>query len=120
MLQRPPRSTRTDTLFPYSTLFRSNKAAQVIPIDELYAFAISQMEEAAKGAMTERNAIRFRDGYFLALAALRPKRVSNLISIVLGESLTLDLQGRPLQLIFRKTKNGDRSSWPFPLVRLGT
>src|SRR3546814_16646692 len=23
MLQRPPRSTRTDTLFPYTTLFRS-------------------------------------------------------------------------------------------------
>src|SRR3546814_2719739 len=24
MLRRPPRSTRTDTLFPYTTLFRSN------------------------------------------------------------------------------------------------
>src|SRR3546814_12423592 len=27
MIRRPPRSTRTDTLFPYTTLFRSNKAA---------------------------------------------------------------------------------------------
>src|SRR3546814_7418538 len=26
MIRRPPRSTRTDTLFPYSTLFRSTKA----------------------------------------------------------------------------------------------
>src|SRR3546814_17955818 len=26
MLRRPPRSTRTDTLFPYPTLFRSNVA----------------------------------------------------------------------------------------------
>src|SRR3546814_21150577 len=26
MLRRPPRSTRTDTLFPYTTLFRSNLA----------------------------------------------------------------------------------------------
>src|SRR3546814_10388696 len=25
MLRRPPRSTRTDTLFPYTTLFRSNR-----------------------------------------------------------------------------------------------
>src|SRR3546814_7971998 len=25
MLRRPPRSTRTDTLFPYTTLFRSGK-----------------------------------------------------------------------------------------------
>src|SRR3546814_3966760 len=26
MLRRPPRSTRTDTLFPYTTLFRSKRA----------------------------------------------------------------------------------------------
>src|SRR3546814_6410122 len=25
MIQRPPRSTRTDTLFPYTTLFRSSR-----------------------------------------------------------------------------------------------
>src|SRR3546814_985337 len=27
MIRRPPRSTRTDTLFPYTTLFRSSRAA---------------------------------------------------------------------------------------------
>src|SRR3546814_4448616 len=27
MIRRPPRSTRTDTLFPYTTLFRSHGAA---------------------------------------------------------------------------------------------
>src|SRR3546814_7589298 len=27
MIRRPPRSTRTDTLFPYTTLFRSHDAA---------------------------------------------------------------------------------------------
>src|SRR3546814_12634958 len=27
MIRRPPRSTRTDTLFPYTTLFRSMKRA---------------------------------------------------------------------------------------------
>src|SRR3546814_2282358 len=35
MIQRPPRSTRTDTLFPYTTLFRSVQAAhpgQSIPV----------------------------------------------------------------------------------------
>src|SRR3546814_11059184 len=26
MIRRPPRSTRTDTLFPYTTLFRSERA----------------------------------------------------------------------------------------------
>src|SRR3546814_2452344 len=29
MIRRPPRSTRTDTLFPYTTLFRSSRKGQL-------------------------------------------------------------------------------------------
>src|SRR3546814_3539392 len=29
MIRRPPRSTRTDTLFPYTTLFRSDRGVRV-------------------------------------------------------------------------------------------
>src|SRR3546814_20564037 len=31
MIRRPPRSTRTDTLFPYTTLFRSHRRVESIP-----------------------------------------------------------------------------------------
>src|SRR3546814_20584059 len=31
MLPLPPRSTRTDTLFPYTSLFRSNQMTQTFP-----------------------------------------------------------------------------------------
>src|SRR3546814_14036200 len=31
MIRRPPRSTRTDTLFPYTTLFRSKGSGRVYP-----------------------------------------------------------------------------------------
>src|SRR3546814_7305154 len=31
MIRRPPRSTRTDTLFPYTTLFRSGRAPRGFP-----------------------------------------------------------------------------------------
>src|SRR3546814_5532712 len=31
MIRRPPRSTRTDTLFPYTTLFRSQTATGTLP-----------------------------------------------------------------------------------------
>src|SRR3546814_13690319 len=31
MLRRPPRSTRTDTLFPYTTLFRSHRLHDIGP-----------------------------------------------------------------------------------------
>src|SRR3546814_15349114 len=44
MIRRPPRSTRTDTLFPYTTLFRSNSlrfeedfpGARVIRLEQNY------------------------------------------------------------------------------------
>src|SRR3546814_9012293 len=32
MIRRPPRSTRTDTLFPYTTLFRSHVAACLLDL----------------------------------------------------------------------------------------
>src|SRR3546814_9523866 len=35
MIRRPPRSTRTDTLFPYTTLFRSVERAQDALVDRL-------------------------------------------------------------------------------------
>src|SRR3546814_13041187 len=33
MIRRPPRATRTDTLFPYTTLFRSHDAAERLGAD---------------------------------------------------------------------------------------
>src|SRR3546814_3459231 len=32
MIRRPPRSTRTDTLFPYTTLFRSRRSCRAIRV----------------------------------------------------------------------------------------
>src|SRR3546814_19516653 len=40
MIRRPPRSTRTDTLFPYTTLFRS--LAQFLPRAEVYVVTTPQ------------------------------------------------------------------------------
>src|SRR3546814_7001633 len=43
MRRRPPRSTRTDTLFPYTTLFRSALAGTVRPGHEDHALGWSQV-----------------------------------------------------------------------------
>src|SRR3546814_14146865 len=48
MIQRPPRSTRTDTLFPYPTLFRSDFPAPVLRL----ANAIGGLDQRA--ALAER------------------------------------------------------------------
>src|SRR3546814_12425977 len=46
MIRRPPRSTRTDTLFPYTTLFRSTAAAQM---REMLTLAAAQKWEVDPG-----------------------------------------------------------------------
>src|SRR3546814_7626007 len=40
MIRRPPRSTRTDTLFPYTTLFRSDGIGEVEIVDRIADFAL--------------------------------------------------------------------------------
>src|SRR3546814_2449348 len=42
MMRRPPRSTRTDTLFPYTTLFRSGR---VVEVDGLAPIAVALVLE---------------------------------------------------------------------------
>src|SRR3546814_7589262 len=48
MLLRPPRSTRTDTLFPYTTLFRS-LARLRLPTDGLGEVGAPQLMGSARG-----------------------------------------------------------------------
>src|SRR3546814_10317747 len=43
MIRRPPRSTRTDTLFPYTTLFRSVLQRE---LDQLRALGVALLAEA--------------------------------------------------------------------------
>src|SRR3546814_15106305 len=50
MIRRPPRSTRTDTLFPYTTLFRSHRARGVDDIGMLRADAGAEQLHPAAGA----------------------------------------------------------------------
>src|SRR3546814_2129675 len=55
MIRRPPRSTRTDTLFPYTTLFRSRVsryAAAVDSTDLAFAGAAQQARMLADGTIT--------------------------------------------------------------------
>src|SRR3546814_3922660 len=46
MTRRPPRSTRTDTLFPYTTLFRSNK--DIARIEPFGSFARANSVDPAR------------------------------------------------------------------------
>src|SRR3546814_16997866 len=73
MLRRPPRSTRTDTLFPYTTLFRSPLEPALI---RDLADGIAAFHDAAE-AVPGRGAERVRaviDGNRASMAALPEDR----------------------------------------------
>src|SRR3546814_1580093 len=53
MIRRPPRSTRTDTLFPYTTLFRSVGQVGVVAgtqvvLDDRGLRALAQLDQVAQ------------------------------------------------------------------------
>src|SRR3546814_17057667 len=50
MIRRPPRSTRTDTLFPYTTLFRSRNSDLFVDEEE-----ITNLRLALQGELSQRN-----------------------------------------------------------------
>src|SRR3546814_10104938 len=51
MIRRPPRSTRTDTLFPYTTLFRST-AAPAKTFDNIALHELQYALQKATAALT--------------------------------------------------------------------
>src|SRR3546814_8084608 len=62
MIRRPPRSTRTDTLFPYTTLFRSARVAG----------AVLRGERLERTACRPAAGVPHRDG-----SIVRPRHPSN-------------------------------------------
>src|SRR3546814_13825852 len=48
MIRRPPRSTRTDTLFPYTPLFRSDLGLKGTPVERPVAAPIATAESITR------------------------------------------------------------------------
>src|SRR3546814_1724738 len=86
MIRRPPRSTRTDTLFPYTTLFRS-QVALVDRIRELDVFAVARQQGDIEVARVQQLA---DDRVHVGVEALQAAG---------GDRLLGDAVQRPLQLL---------------------
>src|SRR3546814_12576802 len=86
MIRRPPRSTRTDTLFPYTTLFRSAQVYQSASI-KLGDEVITIVYVAYAAIATDQMAAR-------ALAAMKPLfKNSTLVLAAQGLNLAPEFVG---------------------------
>src|SRR3546814_391346 len=64
MLRRPPRSTRTDTLFPYTTLFRSVEAVELGPVLlRLQALAVRRWRALGADPRLDRSVLGVEVGH---------------------------------------------------------
>src|SRR3546814_1688797 len=63
MIRRPPRSTRTDTLFPYTTLFRSNLHDRIGYLNE---HIINECPDVPSCSVLQRHFGKLTEAYRLA------------------------------------------------------
>src|SRR3546814_15753507 len=70
MIRRPPRSTRTDTLFPYTTLFRS-RSGYPLQTGVIILFDLSPIVDARKFRMGDASVFRNFAKEILAIDGLK-------------------------------------------------
>src|SRR3546814_17506139 len=69
MLRTPPRSTRTDTLFPYTTLFRSPEIFVQLPVGKGTENVIVSPESVSRKAKINPDIVSFCFGFVPFLQA---------------------------------------------------
>src|SRR3546814_19968895 len=76
MIRRPPVSTRTDTLFPYTTLFRSEVATIVrrCPVAPALAQGFGRQTRTCRGDASSRRAVTLLTGMDGGLIRPGPSR----------------------------------------------
>src|SRR3546814_825713 len=91
MLRRPPSSTRTDTLFPYTTLFRSGSTVYADPRSP----PTGSLGESGRAQPRSTAAIRCRNDNFTGLknGSEGPMKLTDVRSTALGLSVAALLAG---------------------------
>src|SRR3546814_5621666 len=110
MIRRPPRSTRTDTLFPYTTLFRSH-GTQAKTQDlsaKLYGGSISLNHRYTPGA-TPGFALKTQLSSFQAAPFLLDFTGKDSVSGTADASADISARGTTIGAL-RRSLDGDRKS----------
>src|SRR3546814_8931323 len=93
MIRRPPTSTRTDTLFPYTTLFRS---LRIVPLTSFVLAKVKRKQCVAYNDYPENIVLRAVANYvarrFRVVASSRDRIVRGVLEAMRSEEHTSELQ----------------------------
>src|SRR3546814_13303277 len=108
MIRRPPRSTRTDTLFPYTTLFRSDQpdqtsVASTTPIPAAVSVSRERRNPAAANNWSNSRGERSRP---LVIASMLDRK-----SGVQGKSVSVRVDHGGRRIIKKKNKKKEKRRW---------
>src|SRR3546814_10844741 len=73
MIRRPPRSTRTDTLFPYTTLFRSGRTGFGLTLVQNLALGIDRISVEYRRGQLDVGPAEIGDGLLAQVADAHPR-----------------------------------------------
>src|SRR3546814_3891013 len=110
MIRRPPRSTRTDTLFPYTTLFRSNvKGVQEGKADFGFGNSISTVDAVngrAPFTAKSTNVCQVANLYpqYFQVVVLADSGI-NSIADLKGKSIAVQTRGNTAEVISRSEEH---------------
>src|SRR3546814_10821881 len=105
MIRRPPRSTRTDTLFPYTTLFRSKeygtgssrdwaaKATQLLGVTAVIAESLERIHRSNLIGMGVLP-LQFQDGVTRKTLALDGSEVFDILGLADGVTAGMEIPCR--------------------------
>src|SRR3546814_16872470 len=96
MIRRPPRSTRTDTLFPYTTLFRSDATISLIDEGDLRPTAPRVAERAG---VSVRSVFQHFDDLESLHAAVAERLVERVAVLVVPIDPAGQLDDRPTRIV---------------------
>src|SRR3546814_6892692 len=108
MIRRPPRSTRTDTLFPYTTLFRSCS-----PV-------VAGVDAGGRGCRDDTNRLRVRDRRERCPSRRRSEEHTSELQSLMRSSYAVFCLKKKKQEKIITNANTDRSKYPKHTIKLDT
>src|SRR3546814_15246553 len=112
MIRRPPRSTRTDTLFPYTTLFRSSQYEEMRSVLHLNVPLVAAMAPDHPLARRQSLSLEQLSNYRIALQdnSFAVRRIIDLQCGLSKVHLTPVLEANSLAVLRSFARNADRKS----------